>query len=320
MKKRIIAWAVLLSVCAAALGLWCSAAAGKTARTLPCEDEGLILSITTFDGKSESKPFLKCFGHTWIGLDNRTGHTVYLKDRAIPDGEMVTFSVWAVSGLSGLLFDLEPCYIANYGRYTGRLSLSTNIGEEQLKVIEDYMEQHDKWTVNKNCSYWSVHLWNAVVGEDAALKIRGFVCTPEKIEQAFSAFDCVEVDKDFSRAGGIYCYKDGERTELQLCSHHKQAAAGHRVRSGGAVRPVQRHLLLCHPVQSRASALPDGRRGAVRFSGLLHDGRHARRHLLAFGGAGVALPQRNEKNAGKDRSRVNLQVSCNIFPLYALLG
>lgn len=107
-----------------------------------------------------------------IGLDNHTGHTVYLKDRAIPDGEMVTFSVWTVSGLSGLLFDLEPCYIANYGRYTGRLSLSTNIGEEQLKVIEDYMEQHDKWTVDKNCSYWSIHLWNAVVGEDAALKIR----------------------------------------------------------------------------------------------------------------------------------------------------
>ena len=47
MKKRIIAWAVLLSVCAAALGLWCSAAAGKAARTLPCKEEGLILSITT---------------------------------------------------------------------------------------------------------------------------------------------------------------------------------------------------------------------------------------------------------------------------------
>lgn len=105
MKKRIIAWAVLLSVCAAALGLWCSAATGKAARTLPCEEEGLILSITTFDGKSESKPFLKCFGHTWIGLDNRTGHTVYLKDRAIPDGEMVTFSVWAVR------FDFQGYYM-----------------------------------------------------------------------------------------------------------------------------------------------------------------------------------------------------------------
>ena len=46
----------------------------------------------------------------------------------------------------------------------------------------------------------------------------GLCLHARKIEQAFSAFDCVEVDKDFSRAGGIYCYKDGERTELQLCS------------------------------------------------------------------------------------------------------
>ena len=62
MKKRIIAWAVLLSVCAAALGLWCSAAAGKTARTLPCEEEGLILSITTFDGKANPSPFSSASG------------------------------------------------------------------------------------------------------------------------------------------------------------------------------------------------------------------------------------------------------------------
>ena len=55
-------------------------------------------------------------------------------------------------------------------------------------------------------------------GRGGCFEDPGFVCTPEKIEQAFSAFDCVEVDKDFSRAGGIYCYKDGERTELQLCS------------------------------------------------------------------------------------------------------
>ena len=179
---------------------------------------GLSSPSPPLTARANPSPSSSVSGIHGIGLDNRTGHTVYLKDRAIPDGEMVTFSVWAVSGLSGLLFDLEPCYIANYGRYTGRLSLSTNIGEEQLKVIEDYMEQHDKWTVDKNCSYWSIHLWNEVVGEDAALKIRGFVCTPEKIEQAFSAFDCVEVNKDFSRAGDIYCYKDGERTELQLCS------------------------------------------------------------------------------------------------------
>ena len=62
------------------------------------------------------------------------------------------------------------------------------------------------------------------------------------------------------------------------------------------------------------------RRGAVRFSGLLYDGRHARWHLPAFGGAGVALLQGNEKTAGKDRSPVNLRFFCNVFPLCALLG
>lgn len=62
MKKRIIAWAVLLSVCAAALGLWCSAATGKAARTLPCEEEGLILSITTFDCVEVNKDFSRAGG------------------------------------------------------------------------------------------------------------------------------------------------------------------------------------------------------------------------------------------------------------------
>ena len=42
--------------------------------------------------------------------------------------------------------------------------------------------------------------------------------------------------------------------------------------------------------------------------------------ICLLGGAGMALPQGNEKTAGKDRSPVNLQISCNVFPLCALLG
>ena len=55
-------------------------------------------------------------------------------------------------------------------------------------------------------------------GRGCSPKDPGLCLHARKNEQAFSAFDCVEVDKDFSRAGDIYCYKDGERTELQLCS------------------------------------------------------------------------------------------------------
>lgn len=42
--------------------------------------------------------------------------------------------------------------------------------------------------------------------------------------------------------------------------HHKQAAAGHRVRSGGAVRPVQRFVTLY-----KAGHQPYLMAGAVRF-------------------------------------------------------
>lgn len=82
------------------------------------------------------------------------------------------------------------------------------------------------------------------------------------------------------------------------------------------------NAISCFVTLYKAGHQPYLMAGTVRFDfqGYLYDGRHARRHLPAFGGAGMALPQRNEKAAGKDCGRVNLQVSCNIFPLYALLG
>ena len=130
---------------------------------------------------------------------------MYIKGHELRHDEMMTFSVWAVSDLPGLLFNLEADYIEAYGRYAGRKSLSVNIEETQLKEIEAYMDRSGQWTPGRNCSYWSVQLWNEVVDEAFALK-------------SLYEFDCVETDKDFSRAGHIFCCRDGVRTELQLCS------------------------------------------------------------------------------------------------------
>ncbi len=82
------------------------------------------------------------------------------------------------------------------------------------------------------------------------------------------------------------------------------------------------NAISCFATLYKAGHQPYLMAGTVRFDfqGLLHDGRHARRHLPAFGSAGMALPQGNEKTAGKDRSQVNLQIFCNVFPLCALLG
>ena len=187
-------------------------------RTIHCADEGIIFSITTFDGDSETTPFVKCLGHTWLSIDNQSGHSVYIKGHELRHDEMMTFSVWAVSDLPGLLFNLEADYIEAYGRYAGRKSLSVNIEETQLKKIEAYMDRNGRWTPGRNCSYWSVQLWNEVVDEAFALKMQTLLYTPKRLEKSLYEFDRVEIDKDFSRAGHIFCCRDGVRTELELCS------------------------------------------------------------------------------------------------------
>lgn len=82
------------------------------------------------------------------------------------------------------------------------------------------------------------------------------------------------------------------------------------------------NAISCFVTLYKAGHQPYLMAGAVRFDfqGYYMMAAHARRHLPAFGGAGVALPQGNEKTAGKDCGRVNLHFFCNVFPLCALLG
>ena len=193
--KKSMVWIILPFALTAVFCLWFDFNVYESrSKTISCEDDGIIFSIATFNGDSETTPFLKCLGHTWLSIDNQSGHSVYIKDHEIKHDEMITFSVWAVSDLPGLLFNLEEAYISTYDRYVGRKALSVN------------------------CSYWSVRLWNEVVDEAFELKTQTLFYTPKRLERSFCEFDCVEADKDFSRAGHIFCYRDGVRTELELCS------------------------------------------------------------------------------------------------------
>lgn len=40
-------------------------------KTAPCTEDGLIMTLTTFDGKSESELFIPSLGHSWIEITNR---------------------------------------------------------------------------------------------------------------------------------------------------------------------------------------------------------------------------------------------------------
>lgn len=218
MKKRIIIPFLLCALLAALLFVPDYHSYTPQSKTIPCEDTGIILSITTFTGENESEPLVKCLGHTWISIDNRTGHSVYVKDYELKDGEEITVSIWAVSGHFGVFYNLEPAFIRDYGRYRGRQSLSVNIDESQLQTINDYIDRNSKWTLGKNCSYWSIQLWNELVSDEYALNTQTLLYTPKRLQKSIEEYDCAELDRDFSRCGEIFFYRDGSITELKLCS------------------------------------------------------------------------------------------------------
>jgi len=179
--------------------------------------EGLIFTITAFDGASESELFIQSLGHAWVALDNQSDHSVYLSGCEIKPGEIRTISVWGISGHFGVAYNLEPAFAGQFGRYVGSQSVSINLDESKLAVIENYITRNDCWQFVKNCSYWSVHLWNEVADETMQIKTPTLLYTPVRLKKALSEFSNVETDKDYTRAGSAFFFVDGERTELELC-------------------------------------------------------------------------------------------------------
>lgn len=189
----------------------------KNSKDTLCEDKDIIFSITTFDGKTETQPFVKCLGHTWVSLENKTGHTIKLFDYEIANNETLTFSIWAITGHRGVVFNLEANFISKYNRYDERISLSVNILEDSLKVIEDYINANDNWTLGKNCSKWSIELWNRLVGSDYKLKKQILMYTPKRLQKSLKEYkNCIK-NKEFQNFGSIFIYENGSRTELNLC-------------------------------------------------------------------------------------------------------
>lgn len=219
LKKRTVMRFVLLFVLAAAF-CFCFDLNSytKQSKTVTLDENGIIFSITTFDGENETEPFVKSLGHAWLSVDNRSGHSVYIKDYEIKNNETVTLSVWAISEIAGVFFNLESNFISKCNRYVGRRSLSVNIEESQLKAIEQYIDKNNNWAIIKNCTFWSIQLWNEIVDDEFKLKTQTLVYTPKRLKKAFSEFDCIEVDKDFSSSREVFYYQNGIRTELQLCS------------------------------------------------------------------------------------------------------
>lgn len=218
MKKKIviiISISLIILIAAALLIAGNSYRAGS--RKVHDGENTLIFSINVSDGKAESTPFVKCYGHAWISLDNQSGHSIYLMDKEIQDNEVLTFSTWAISSHMGVTFNLEPSFINQFARYPERKSVSIKIDESKLSEIEKFINENDRWTLFRNCTYFSVKLWNLIAGDENEIILRSPVYSPGTLAKAIDEFDTVRDGDAYLRSGDSYFYVDGKRTVLSLC-------------------------------------------------------------------------------------------------------
>ncbi len=189
----------------------------KSEDRIECEDTGLVFSLVCFNGENESAFFVPCLGHAWVAIDNRTDKSVYIKDYELKPDEMLTMSAWGLDTHFGVAFNVEPACMRLNGRYEGRISLSVNIKEEDLEIIEEFIESDDYWAPAHNCTTWSLKLWNLLVDEKFRMKTQITTYTPHRLEKSMLRFEGVQTNIDMSRCGNAFYYPDGIRTELELC-------------------------------------------------------------------------------------------------------
>ena len=180
-------------------------------------NSGIVLSITTFDGKNESKLFTKSMGHSWISIDNNLNKAITFNGYSINPNDILTLSVYAIEKHYTVIYNLEPLFINDSNRYNGRISLSVNISKDDLQKIEEFTSINKGWELFKNCSYFSIHLWNSVVGEEYKLKSQTLIYTPTRLKKSIKEYDNFITNKDFSKSLLPFIIVNGERKVVEIC-------------------------------------------------------------------------------------------------------
>lgn len=128
----------------------------------PIEDDVATMTIVSFDGKGESVYGLMNLGHTFIAIENTSSDDMMIGKYILNPGKTVTVAVWSILEHFGVWYNVESNYIEYCNKYNGRVSLSKEINEEDVKKISEFIKSNDNWDPYRNCGYFATKLWNTV--------------------------------------------------------------------------------------------------------------------------------------------------------------
>lgn len=151
------------------------------------ENDKATLTLFSYDGKSESKHFIKAYGHTFLSLTNDSDETLSIHGYSVEPQDTVYLSWWAVDKHMGIWFNIEPNYIEMYNRYETRYSVSTHLDKNEIDKLKAFLDDHDYYSPINNCSKMCLSCWNEVAETTEKIKTV-LIVTPNYIVKKIKQF------------------------------------------------------------------------------------------------------------------------------------
>lgn len=165
-------------------------------------DDIAVLTIFSYDGKSECKNGINAYGHSFLSLKNNSNKVIDLYGYQLESGKTVFFSWWAVDKHMGIWFNLEPNYIKLYNRYETRYSVSIDINLDDIATLNTFLSENDYYSPLNNCSKMTLKCWNEVAEGNEKIKIK-FLTTPNYVVSKIKTFDESKYVEEVSIDGKI---------------------------------------------------------------------------------------------------------------------
>ena len=121
---------------------------------------GTLCIFAANDGSSSS---WSTSGHAFLAFKNTSGCPITIGGLTVLAGEEVTFGTWGNKAAHvGIWYNLESYFVNAQGSYGNRVSLSVNITQDDVDLINIMVANNDTWAVLNNCASFATRLWNEV--------------------------------------------------------------------------------------------------------------------------------------------------------------
>ncbi|MBQ7307672.1 MAG: hypothetical protein IJW82_04000 [Clostridia bacterium] len=158
--------------------------------------QNAVIEITIFssNGKKESKGILRNHGHSFFAFTNISQDFVKIGNYNLSPNETITLGTWSITSHFGVWYNLESSYIKDYDKYNDRVSVSTQIDSNEVKVVNEFIKNHDTWNPYSNCSYFCINLWNTFANNEEIIK-KPLFYNPSYLYNQITSFPTYENNK-----------------------------------------------------------------------------------------------------------------------------